>query len=114
MLTVLPHGVYSGLTYGSSTNTKGTITPGTSSSFTVMGTISATSPEDIARLEEGKRTRKAFKLFTESQLKTAVAGGQVPDRIQVGSEWYEISALVNWTNQVISHFEYVIVKIENP
>ena len=114
MLTALPHSVFSKISYGLTTNVKGTITPGTPTPGTTTGSMSAARPSDIARLEEGKRTRQAFMFFTSDTLHTARQGGQMPDRIQNGSDWFEVDQLMSWANAVMNHNEYLIVKIENP
>jgi hypothetical protein len=114
MLTVLPHGIYTTKRFGPSTNTKGTITPGTQTAGTVSGTMSSAKPSDIARLEEGKRSRQCYKLITTQKLQIAAPGGLVPDQVQVGTDWFEISDENPWLNGVMPHYEYLITKIENP
>jgi hypothetical protein len=112
MLTVLPHQVLSGKRFGPSTTTSSGTTHGTETNFTTMGTLSAATPQDIARLEEGKRTRQAFKFITNDLLNTAQPG-QVPDWIQVSGTWFEVSFFAPWNNGVMIHNEFIITKIEN-
>ena len=114
MITVLPHTVFPVRNFSPATLNKGTATRGTATAATVTGSLSAASPNDIARLEEGKRTRQCFKLITDQSLQVALPGGIMPDWIQVAADWYEISAVLRWQNGVISHFEFLITKIENP
>jgi hypothetical protein len=114
MLTVLPHGTFATRTPGPTINDRGTIKPGAIVTGTVKGTLSVASPNDIALLEEGKRTQQAYKLITETSLQTAQPGGIVPAWIQVLSQWFEVAAALPWQNNVISHYEYIVVKIENP
>jgi len=82
--------------------------------FYAYGTLSAAKPSHINRLEEGKRKSKAYLFITEDTLIGAETGGQVPDWVQVGSEWFEVFNLESWNNDVMVHNEYLIVKIENP
>ena len=113
-VTVLPHAAYAGKRFVPSTNVEGTITPGLKSAFTTSGTMSAVSPSDVALLPEGKRTRQAFNYITADALQVAGQSGLQPDWIYNSGFWFEVSAMKPWQNQVISHFEYVITKIENP
>lgn len=114
MLTVLPCRTFTTQNFGPSTNTKGTITPGTMTTGTVSGTLSAARPSDIARLEEGKRSRQCYKLFTTQKLQVALPGGLVPDRVQVDTDWFEVSDENPWQNSILTHYEYLITKLENP
>lgn len=114
MITVLPHSTFTTKRFGAATTSATGTTHGAETAGTTTGTISAASPQDIARLEEGKRTRQAFKYITADTLQTAQKTGLLPDWIQVGSDWYEVSALAYWANSVIPHNEYIVVKIENP
>ena len=114
MLTALPHRTFITRTFGPSNNVKGTITRGTESAGTVKGSLSAATPSDIALLEEGKRSRQCYKLMSNSPLQIAVAGGLMPAQVQVGSDWYEIANENPWQNNVMNHYEYLILRIENP
>ena len=114
MLTALPHQVLNFKRFGPVTTTTSGSTPGSQTTGTTTGTLSAASPSDIARLEEGKRSRQAFKFITSDLLYVAMSGGQLPDWIQVGLDWFEISGSNPYQNTVISHYEYIITKIENP
>jgi hypothetical protein len=113
MLTVLPHRTLTVRHFAPAIKVKGTTTRGGYTEFTVVGSISAASPNDIARLPEGKRTRQAYVLIVDSELTTADPG-QLPDWVQVAGGWYEISGQDSWDNMVMSHYEYLIVKVENP
>ena len=113
MLTILPHKEIIVKRFAPGILERGTYIKGASSSVTIIGSVSAASPNDIARLEEGKRTRQAYLLLTESTL-TVAAPGITPDWIYFMDDWYEISTINNWTNTVMDHVEYIITKIENP
>ena len=114
MLTALPHRTFVTRTFGPSTNTKGTITPGNAVAGTVTGSLSAATPSDIALLEEGKRSRQCYKLMSNTPLQIAVAGGLMPTQVQVGTDWFEIANENPWQNNVMNHFEYILTKVENP
>ncbi len=114
MLTVLPHRTFVTKRFARSTNAKGTITPGAQTAGTVSGTLSAASPSDIARLEEGKRSRQCYKMMADSKLQIAAPGGLLPDRVFVDPDWFEVSNENPWLNGVMPHYEYLITKIENP
>lgn len=113
MLTVLPHSSFPVNRFGPTTTTDSGTTPGTQTSTFCIGSIHACTPNDIARLEEGKRTRQAFELITDAVLIVAGQGGQLPDWVQFNNMWFEVSALVPCLNNVMSHYEYTITKIEN-
>jgi len=114
MLTVLPHRSFTIRHFGSITLTASGASKPTYTTISAIGTMSACSPSDIARLEEGKRTRQSFKFITNTSLTSAGQTGQLPDWIQYGSDWYEITNSNPWENGVMSHYEYIITKIENP
>ena len=113
MITYLPRGTFPTKTHGPSNNFKGTVTPGVVVDGFVRGTLNVTTPSDIALLEEGKRTQQAFILITDTPLQTALPG-LLPAWVEILNVWFEVSALRNWQNTVISHYEYIITKIENP
>jgi predicted secreted hydrolase len=114
MLTVLPHHTFSIKHFGSATTTPTGTTLGAVTDGLSTGSLSNASPNDIARLEEGKRTREAYKYFTSDTLQTAQNIGLLPECIQIGDNWFEIAMQTYWDNGVMSHNEYVVVKIENP
>jgi hypothetical protein len=114
MLTVLPHTSFPVKQFGPATTTASGSTPGAQTSTYCLGSLTAASPNDIARLEEGKRTRQAYKLITGAILNTAQPAGQLPDWVEVSGNWFEVSVLISYQNGVMSHYEYIIVKIENP
>lgn len=113
MLTVLPHRTFNTRLFGEPDELEGVVTRPTHTDGTVVGTLSAATPSDIALLPEGKRSRQAFKLFTETALPVA-STNSYPTWVQVGSDWFEVSNSNPWQNTVISHYEYIITKIENP
>ena len=114
MLTVLPHQVLSLKRFAPITTTASGSIPGAVMLGQTTGSLSAASPQDIARLEEGKRTRQAYKFITADQLNVAAQGGQVPDWIQIDSFWFEVSTMTPYQNGIMTHFEYILTKIENP
>ena len=114
MLSVLPHRTFTVKRFGPTTTTSSGTTPGTQSSVFCIGTLISCSPSEIARLEEGKRSRQAFKLITDAALNVANAGGQLPDWLSVNGTWFEVSNSNPWENGVMTHQEYIITKIENP
>jgi hypothetical protein len=114
MITALPHRSFPVMRFGPVTTSAYDVEKPAHTNTFCDGTLSTASPNDIARLEEGKRTRQAFKLITASILNVAAQGGQLPDWVFYNQGWYEVSALLPWQNTVISHYEYIITKIENP
>ena len=114
MLTVLPHGTFTVNRFGPTTTTASGVTPGTQTSLTTTGSKCPASPYDIARLEEGKRTRQSYKYITDDVLLVAGQSGQLPDWIQADGYFFEVTMLLPFRNGVMSHYEYLITKIENP
>ena len=114
MLTVLPHQTVTGKRFGPAVTTASSVTPGAQTSVTSVGSRMAASPNDLARLEEGKRTRQAYKWITDDKLQTATPTGGVADWLLIDNMWFEVAVLLSWQNGVMPHYEYVVVKIENP
>ncbi len=114
MLTVLPHSTFTTKNFAPGTTTATGTTPGAQTAGSTTGSISAASPRDIARLEEGKRTRRAYKYITTDALNAATQSGVLPTWMQINGEWYEVSTIDVWQNGVMPHYEYIVTKIENP
>ena len=91
----------------------GTYTPGNYNVLTIRAGVQEVSPQQLALLEEGKRTRKSAYIVTEAELAIATQTTK-PDWILIDNEWYEVESKAECTSDVINHFEYIALKIENP
>jgi len=91
----------------------GVYTPGGYSDDTILTGVQDVEPEILALLDEGKRTRKSSYLITNYEMR--LAEPSLPaDWVQLDGEWYEVDSKAKCRSNVINHFEYVVLKIENP
>ena len=66
--------------------------------FDVCGSIQVARPDDLLRLEEGRRTGEAIRIYTTTLLMTTDAPDcEQADVVIYNSERYEVEAVANWT-----------------
>ena len=87
--------------------------PGGTNDFTIQAGVQDVTPEDLALLDEGKRTKKSAYLITNSELRLSTQTTK-PDQVEIDGEWHEVESKAKCTSNVINHFEYIAIKIENP
>jgi hypothetical protein len=91
----------------------GIYTPGASIAFTIQAGVQEVTPQELALLDEGKRTKKSAYLITNSELRLATQTTKA-DQVEIDSEWYEVESKAKCASDVINHMEYIALKIENP
>lgn len=86
---------------------------GAPQTLTVTASVQPASPTDLEVLPEGRRGRKAFKVYTSSTLRESDQqnGGQ-PDRIRIAGQWYEVAHVQRWENNLINHHEVLVVRVD--
>ena len=76
----------------------------------VYASVQPASDKELLSLEEGRRSRKSFVLFTSTPLETV--GVQNPPRIRLFGDDYEVVRSEPWQNGVLSHFRLLVQKLE--
>lgn len=76
------------------------------SEFTIQASVQPLTPKELESLEEGRRTRDAFKLYSDTALRTLKE--QNPDRVVLGGNLFEVVSRADWQNGVIPHYEIVV------
>jgi hypothetical protein len=87
---------------------------GTPKEFTIEASVQPLSGKELENLPEGRRKRAAFKLFTDTSLRTV--NQENPDLVRLESasqtqgteEVYEVITVAHWNNAVLPHYEIVI------
>lgn len=76
---------------------------------TIQASVQPASPKDLLALEEGRRSRASFVLFSKSKLESI--GAQNPHRIKLFGDEYEVVGAEPWQNGVRPHFRYIVQKV---
>jgi hypothetical protein len=91
----------------------GDYTPGAVIEFTIQAGVQDVTPEELALLDEGKRTRKSSYIITNTEVFLATKTTKA-DQVEIDGEQYEFESKAKCTSNVINHMEYIALKIENP
>ena len=68
--------------------------------------------EDFLVAGEGFQNKKAFTIFTDTSVSVGEEDSNIkPDQVYVMDGWYRVVKVKPWLNNVISHYEIVVVKI---
>jgi hypothetical protein len=95
---------------GTGAYTNGTYSESVGATSTIQASVQPTSAAEVLTLPEGRREKKSFKLFTDSSL-LSLDQTQNPDRVVIFGEEYEVIKKDPWQNNVINHYEYIVVKV---
>jgi hypothetical protein len=91
----------------------GVFTPGDRVDIQISTSVQSPTPAELVLLDEGKRTKQNSVLITDSELNLA-SELTMPDWIEINNEWYEVAARSEWSNNILNHNRYIVVKIQNP
>lgn len=80
--------------------------------FTIEASVQPIKLSDMERLPEGRRSQRAFRLYTDSTLQTLVEGQSNPDVVTIYGEAYEVLAVDSWQNDIISHNKYIVGRVQ--
>ncbi len=83
---------------------------GAPTDFTIRASIQPIRPNEVETLPEGRRNSKAFRLYTNADLRDMQSDAN-PDQVELFGEWYEVTAKAPWQNNVISHYKYFVTKL---
>jgi hypothetical protein len=88
----------------------GIYTDGAGVTSVIQASIQPAGDSDVQTLPEGRRERKAFRLYTITDL-VSLQESENPDRATLFGEEYEVVTKNPWQNGVIPHFKYIVVKV---
>lgn len=80
--------------------------------FIILCGVQPFDPKELNFLPEGRRENDLRNLFTSKELFT-LENGKRPDQVDyLGSRW-EVIKVFKWQNNIINHYRYVIVKLQD-
>jgi len=91
------------------TRTDGHWIEGTETEIDILASVQPLTPREMESLPEGRRTKQAFKIYTDTELKTVES--QSPDHITLYGDDFEVLSVAPYQSDVINHFKAVAVKI---
>lgn len=74
--------------------------------FTIQASVQPLTPKEMESLEEGRRTRDAFKLYSDTALRTVKE--QNPDRVVIGTGLFEVVSRGDRQSGIISHYKMIV------
>ncbi len=77
----------------------GRYVPGATSAFNIQAVVQPSRPEDLAKIEEGRRTSAGISVWTTTELRTAdapLSGGHQPDVLTFDSETWQAQTVSDW------------------
>lgn len=88
---------------------------GVSDTSSVIGSVQPLKPNEILMVEEGRRSRAAFKVYTDTELRTAnEKEGLDADILTVEGFNFEVHQVERWRlpGSTIEHFKATLLKID--
>ena len=76
----------------------------------ILASVQPATVKDLQALEEGRRQRSSWVLFTSTKLNT-IEAGQNPDRVVINGDDCEVVTCDPWQNGVRNHFRILIQKM---
>ena len=111
-IDALMSGTYSVTRYTKGGYVLGRYVPGSVSTFDIEACIEPAGAEDVLRLPEGVRDRKAITVFSRTALQHARQDAPKSDRITWENDIFEIGAVDEWNEQG-NYCKAVATKIED-
>ncbi|HMD67758.1 MAG TPA: hypothetical protein VKF42_02700 [Chitinivibrionales bacterium] len=90
----------------------GRVVSGGSTAFTIVAGVQPVSAQQLAMLEEGKRTKINYSVISKIEL-MLTRPNTPADQVEIDGAWFEVSLKDPCSSDVLNHFEYVVTKIEN-
>ena len=99
-------------TQAAGTEVNGHYTEGAKTDTVIKASIQPASQTDIETLPEGRRNHEAFRVYTDTKLNTE-RDDENSDSILYDGKEYEVMMRLDWQNNVINHYKYLVVKLGN-
>lgn len=97
---------------GAGTTVKGKWIEGANSPFSFDASVQPMNEHDVVFLTIERRERQGYTLYTDFKLLALTEGVSNPDRVYIDNQTYEVVAEAPWRNNVISHYKYLIQKLD--
>lgn len=93
--------------------TKGRYVEGGTSTFEITGSVQPMGPKETELLPEAYRTKRAYRVYTATELKTVDVPNSVSaDSISIDGSDYEVIDVSYW-RQMMPHYKAIVVRREN-
>lgn len=90
--------------------------PASETLIVITASIQPTTGEEMLSLNEGRRNKKTYSLFTSTDV-NVIAGGANPDQVVIFGERYEVVRVEPWQNNppvfgIVNHFKFYAQALE--
>lgn len=85
---------------------------GANQALTIKASVQPATPEDLLSLPENRRTAAAYRLYSDFAFRGALEDAHNPDRVVIGGENYEVTAVSIWQNGVIPHYKAIATRLQ--
>ena len=85
---------------------------GAATDISFDASVQPVSDHDLVFLDIARRESKSYTLYTDFKLKALTDGTSNPDRVFIDGDTFEVIAEAPWRNNVISHYKYIISKLD--
>jgi hypothetical protein len=91
-------------------NVNGFWAGGTTSQVNIMASVQPAPGKTRKNVPEGFDSDSAYLLFTDTELFSAIAGGQHSDELTLFGETFEVVGVATWQNNVLPHYEVTVAR----
>jgi len=85
---------------------------GAETTLTVKASVQPATTEDLQSLPENRRQLGAYRIYTDSELKSVVENANNPDKVVIDSTDYEVAQVQPWKNGLIEHYKALAVRVQ--
>jgi hypothetical protein len=83
--------------------------------FWIEASVQPLTPRDMEKLPEGRRTRAAYRLYTDFKLRALDdSGAKNPDRVWIDKQIFEVISNEAWENGIVPHNKAVVSLLDQP
>ncbi len=84
---------------------------GTTTTIDITASVQPLKPEEVQFLDEGRRNSSSYFLFTDTKLNLVTSAN--PDLVTINGVDHEIQKEESWQNNVINHYKYRVLQIQD-
>lgn len=85
---------------------------GVETKINIKASVQPATPKELLALEENRRNRQTFILYTKTKLDTVEAQNPYRIRLFKSTDDYEVVGVEPWQNGILPHFRITVQKIE--
>lgn len=89
----------------------GRYTEGTETTVSIISSVQPLSRSEVEFLPEGRREEHAYKIYTDTELRT-LQDNTNPDRVEIDGVQYEVYSRLPWRNTIIDHYKFLVLKVK--